>query len=57
MSIAQRVIALKTYRSWFYAPHFTGRHCAERLIALGFVWNGSRWRAPSAERFLQGIKV
>jgi len=57
MTIAERVIARHVYQQWFYAPHFSGRRCAERLRALGFVWDGARWRTPSAARFLQGIRA
>jgi hypothetical protein len=55
MTIAQRAAGMAMYKRWFYAPHFTGRHCVERLYVLGFVWNGKRWTPPSAVRFLQGI--
>jgi hypothetical protein len=56
MSIAQRVAARALYGRWFYAPHATGRRCAERLRVLGFVWDGSRWHRPTKERFLEGLK-
>jgi len=56
MSIAQRVSAAALYKRWFYAPHFTGRRCALRLLALGFVWDGAKWHMPTAERFLEGLK-
>jgi hypothetical protein len=57
MSIAERVTARHVYQTWFYAPHFTGRRCAERLRALGFVWDGARWHWPTRERFMQGIRT
>jgi len=57
MSIAQRVAARALYNRWFYAPHWTGRRCAECLHRLGFVWNGSRYTPPSQERFLEGIRA
>lgn len=56
MSIAERVTARFVYQRWFYAPHFTGRRCVERLRVLGFVWDGQRWLIPPVARFLEGLK-
>jgi hypothetical protein len=56
MSIAQRATAKAIYQRWFYAPHWTGRRCAERLRALGFVWDGAHWHMPTEARFLEGLK-
>lgn len=55
MTIAQRITAITLYKRWFYAPHYTGRRCVERLLVLGFTWDGARWHQPSAARFLEGL--
>jgi len=56
MTLAQRATALAVYQSWFYKPNpMNGRRAAKRLQALGFVWDGRRWRTPTADMFVECI--
>lgn len=51
----KRILALKTYRDWFYAPDCSAEYAVERLEVLGFRWAGWRWVVPQREVFVRRV--